>query len=367
LNAISIVYAGKRANAWPLDGPLTNRYNRITLAVGTMVLNGVGATPGTGAIVGLATIRQGEDLTCWELRDTDIFRALPRSWLQIIQDSRDFYSGNLETEVYSQVVILAYYTSQAAFAQAARRDLTFAHVYNEPGRYRGKPIHIEGRLLRIKRFAPTNEALEAGVGHLYEAWIHPEEFGAVPYVAMLTAWPSGLSEDLLSREKIEQYIRVSVDGYFFKKWAYRNRDGKEVEAPFMIGHSLVLLKTRDPLDTEGSAWVRQMVYAFVAMIVGLLGLVIFLTYWFRKNDNNIRRRILARMPEFALPPPDVPPVAAPVAQPVKTGTGINHPATQASRIVLSSGARERGGAASGDESGSSSGKKDKPPDEGAGA
>jgi len=335
-----------------------------------MVLNGAGgATLGTGAICGLATIRQGEDLSCWTLIDTDVFRALPQTWLAKIKDSRDIYSGTDETIVYSQVVALAYYTSQAAFAQVARRDLTFSHIYGEPARYRGQVIHVEGRLLRLKRYAPPDEALEAGVSNLYEAWIHPEEFGAVPYVVILPAWTPGLSEDLLTKDKIEQYIRVSVDAYFFKKWLYPNRDGREVEAPFLIGHSLVLLKVRDATSGGGSTWVTRLIYAFLGLLLGLLALVVFLTYWFRKHDNAIRRRILARMPEFALPPPDAPPVAPPVAVPVPTSHGINRPGTQVPRIVFSSGSRDRSGEAksSGEEGGASSDTKDKPPDEGAGA
>src|SRR5262249_17852055 len=104
-------------------------------------------------------------------------------------------------------------------------------------------------------------------------------------------------------------------------------------------------------------------YAFLGIIGGLICGVIVLTYWYRRNDNLLRQRLLRRMPEFALPPPDVPPPAPPVAAPVKPVNGHHPSAPSRPRVTFPSPAGERG---SGDE-GKTSEQKDKPPGEGAGA
>src|SRR5262249_36101956 len=57
-----------------------------------------------------------------------------------------------EANAYSYVLVQAHKTSGPVFAKSARTDLTFAHLFEEPQKYRGQVVHLEGRLLRLRRF-----------------------------------------------------------------------------------------------------------------------------------------------------------------------------------------------------------------------
>src|SRR5260370_144714 len=46
---------------------------------------------------------------------------------------------------YNYLLVLAHKTPAQALARGARRDLTFAHLFEEPKKYRGQIVHIEGR------------------------------------------------------------------------------------------------------------------------------------------------------------------------------------------------------------------------------
>lgn len=365
LVALGGIYAGEQHRAWSLDGPLTNRYNRISLGAATLVLGGSGVIPGTSALTQIANLEAGHRLDCWALIDTDRFRALPNDWLREVTDNRPIGAGGVEADIYSRVLIRAHYTSSAAFRQAARSDVTYTHIFAEPERYRGVVVRVEGRLLRVNRYDPPHEATEAGVNDLYEAWIFNEQLGANPYCVLFSEWPADLPRKLLGQNKIPGVIKVALDGYFFKKYRYKANDryGSERDAPLVIGHGLLVLSTNAPPTNYSTVPITILLYVFAGTLFALIGGVIGLTYWYRRSDNRVRRRILARMPEFALPPPDAPPMAAPVATPVRSlGTPVAIP----QRRNLPAGYGDRGDSSPGDRGGLP-GKKEHPPDEGAGA
>lgn len=314
------LYLGEQARAWQLEGPLTMRFTRISLGASTLALTGFGAVPGSRALSALGVLQVGHHLDCWALIDTDRFRALPREWLSQITDSQAIGVGGVEAEIYSRVLIRAHYTSTRAFAQAARREVTYRHIFHEPERYRGTVVHVEGKLVRIDRFDPPYEATLAGVSDLYEAWINTEQIGSNLYCVVFTEWPEGLSRELLGQSKVERPIRVSFDGYFFKKYRYQARGrGQERDAPLLLGHGLTVvhegLQVRPP-----TVWINTLTYLFVGVLLAVLLGVIVLTYWYRRADQQVRRRILARMPEFELPEPDIAPSSAPLAMPVSRMT-----------------------------------------------
>jgi hypothetical protein len=367
--SLAALFAGETHKAWNLDGPLTNRYSRISVGAATLVLGGFGPSAGTVALTELANLGAGHYLDCWALLDTDQFRRLPNEWLEAVSDGKAIPVGGVEAEIYARVVTRANYTSSAAFARAARKEVTYTHVYSEPDRYRGVVVHVEGRLLRVNRYDPPHEATDAGVNDLYEAWVFNEQLGANPYCIVFTEWPADLPRDLLGEPKIGQVIKVSINGYFFKKFRYKanDRHSTQREAPLVIGHGLVVL-SMDANGRSGAAiWMSTFVWVFAGILGALVAGVVALTFWYRRSDDRVRRRILARMPEFALPPPDVPaPVAAPVASPVGQRRLDPAPHTSAPRFSFPTGSGERGSPRSGDEGGSPS-KKEHPPDEGAGA
>jgi hypothetical protein len=367
--ALATVYAGQhpRVDAWDLTNPLTQRYSRIPLGAASAVLagfpNGLPA-PGLAAVLGeFGTLVTGDYLGCWALQDTDVFRNLPDGVLRVVRDNTGLSTGTPEAESYDFVVVRAFYTSARAFAGAVRHDLTYTHLMEDSERYRGEVVRVEGLLRRINRHPPTWRAdNEGGVRDLYEAWIFPESLGAHPYCVLFVEWPAGLPRDVLGKEKINQPPTVRLDGYFFKRYRYdAAKNGGTRDAPLVIGHTLVVLVRPDEL-AETKSYVKSLVVVFLVLVAGVLFGVLGLTYWYRRNDNAIRRRLLqARAPEFILPPPDAMPVA-PLASPLSRshsnpsfGSRFNLPADRSER--LGDRPREPGG---GDEP-------ERPPDEGAGS
>jgi hypothetical protein len=358
-SSLAALDAGERTGAWNLAGVLTNRYSRIYTGVGTLVLNGAGLSGGTAALSQLGMLKHGELLNCWVMIDTDRFRPLPAEWLAAVSDGMGVNEGAIDTQIYDWIIRRAYQTSLNAFAKAARKDVTYGHVMADPAFYRGKVVHFEGRLLSVNREKPPLEAREAGVSDLYVAWVGNAELGSNPFRLDFTTWPKGLSTDLLGQPTIKEPIRVALDGYFFKTYPYKDRRGRERTTALVIGHGLVVISNPPPTRSS-TLWINMLLGAFVTMVAGLIVGVIGLTYWYRRNDNRMRKRLLARMPEFVLPPPDTPPVAPPVAPAVKPVNGHNAPAiAHRPRITFPAGSASKA------DDGGTSEQQDKPSDEGA--
>jgi hypothetical protein len=362
--ALAALYTGEQTKAWNLEGVMTNRYSRISTGVGTLVLSGFDRN--ASAFAELAALTAGQYFDCWALINTDRFEKLPQEWLNAVVDGRGVPVGGVEAEVYSRVLTRANFTSSAAFKNAARKDVTYTHVFEDPERYRGVVVHIEGRLLRVNRHDPTFEAAEAGVNDIYEAWIFNEFVGTNPYCVQFTEWPADLPRDVLGVPKIGQTIKVSVDGYFFKKYRYRSNDRRsnDRDAPMVIGHGLVVLSQQEAGRPASLAWLNMFSWVFGGVVLVLILGVVGITYWYRRSDIRVRRRIMARMPEFALPPPDSPPVASPAAPVARPVRGHEAPIKVPYRITFPTGTGHRGSESHSGENGGP--KKESPPNEDAG-
>jgi hypothetical protein len=290
---------------WNLRGPLSTRPGRIQIGAGSLFLAGFG--PAAAApLVELATLQAGDDRSCWDLINTDRLRPFPPLLIEEgrIRDRNGIFNGDPEVEAYSQVLVLAHYTSAKAFAQAARHDLSYANLFNEPERYRGQVVHVSGRLIKLLRFDPPDEARGAGVGDLYEGWIMTDDFGENPLCAVFTDLPAGLKID--NRRRLN--VQVGFDGYFYKRYRYKAFDTKKAnefrDAPLVIGHSLTgRFGPGVAAETEaGDNWGHNLMWVFLGMVGGSLLIVVVLTSWFRYNDRRIRRRISATRPSEFVPP-----------------------------------------------------------------
>jgi len=380
--ALSALYSGERPEleVWSLEGPLSGRKGRILLGSSSAFLTGftTGDAPSlTSLLPELAVLKVGDQLDCWTLRDTDQVRPVPDIVLEAIEDRTGVYQGTLEADSYAQIVVLANYTSHQAFLKAAAHDVSYGALYNHPDEYRGRVIYVEGRLKRVERMAPMFEAAVEGVSVLYVGYLFNELSGANPYRVIFTEWPAGLPRDLLRQDKkIDQDIRVSFAGYFYKRYRYKAIDSKantSRDAPMLVGHSLTFHSSREAeskvvVDSgEGSVWGRSLAYGILALLLATVGTVLGMAWWFRRSDQRVRSRIqAARGDQFVLPPPDAAPVASPappVAVPVR---GLRRPFP--SRNNLPPGFGDRGGEPPGSEAGGGKDAKGSPdPDEGAGA
>lgn len=219
----------------------------------------------------------------------------------------DWYRNNPseEAKAYCQALIAANQTSAQAFANSARHDVTFAHLFEEPEKYRGQVVHFEGRVRRVRRFDPPKEIKGDvfGINNLYEAWIFdPEIHGANPVCLVFTQLPPGVPV------KEDMEIPVAFDAYFFKRYRYKAKDGVH-DCPLFIGHTLTVRKV-PPAASDGvirsiSSFTTSLVIAVLLMFLGTVGLAVLLSWWYRRGDRRIHRILAdAHAPSFPDAPED---------------------------------------------------------------
>ncbi len=289
---------------WNLRGPLSTKSGRIQIGAASLFLAGFGPPAGT-PLVELATLQAGDDRSCWDLLDTDHLRPFPPALLEagLIRDRKGIYNGDPEIEAYNQILILAHYTSAKAFAGGARRDLKYVNLFNEPERLRGQVVHVQGRLVKLLRFDPPDEARGAGVSDLFESWIMTDDYGENPVCAVFTDLPAGLT---VGNRRLN--VPVGFDGYYFKRYRYKSPDTKKAnafrDAPLIIGHTLTG-QFGPSAAAEGGVsddWGQNLIWIFLGVVGGSVLVVVVLTAWFRYNDSRVRRRISATRNAGFVPP-----------------------------------------------------------------
>jgi hypothetical protein len=218
-----------------------------------------------------------------------------------------------EAKAYTRTVLAAHSQPAEALANAARRDVKYIHLFEEPAKFRGQIIHLEGRLKRLTRYdAPTLLQTTYDIKHIYEGWIFdPEISGANPTSVLVTELPAGLEP----KEKME--VRVAFDGYFFKKYRYKAGDGWR-DAPLLIGRTLTLLGPVQAAPEDDGTFSNSLISTFFAVLAGSFGLALALTWWYRRGD----RRVHARLAESRTTAFDDPPAEAPADMPEAESRGV---------------------------------------------
>jgi hypothetical protein len=219
---------------------------------------------------------------------------------------RSFKVNYWEAQGYWQLVARGQRFPAEAFAQKARTDVRFVHLWEDPVKYRAAIVRVQGILRRVRRFDVPEFSRKEGVQNLYEGWLTEDRDGRNPWCIVFTELPPGLELG----EKL--YREVSFDGYFFKLYGYPRQlaDGKTEwhAAPLLIGHAPVL-RPEAPADTTWSM-TESLLPAFLGFVGGVIVLTAVLGWWFRRNDQRVRLRLEAArqtgvvVPEAVAPPPD---------------------------------------------------------------
>ena len=193
-----------------------------------------------------------------------------------------------EFQAYNLLLVRAHKTAAGAFAKGARRDLTFAHLFEEPGKHRGQIVHIEGLLRRLRKFDAARLAAKEGVPALYEGWVFDAEYGYNPYCVIVTELPKSIQIG----EKLDRH--VSFDGYFFKRYRYKAGDGVR-DAPLLIGRTLTPSASQGTAANARAPWLDSstpwVLIAFLAILLVTAGSGIALTLWFKRGDKQVRARL----------------------------------------------------------------------------
>jgi hypothetical protein len=197
---------------------------------------------------------------------------------------------------YCETIVLASRIESRAFARSARenREATFAHVFNDPDQYRGKVVHVEGRLARLRRWEAPEYVKQRGVANLYEAWIFDVTQGTNPWCVIFTDLPPGLEVG----EKMN--IPVTADGYFFKKYRYTAAKDDRY-TPLVIARTLHLENSPSASTGAFSAQFLVLLGLMIGGAVVLIGALVFgLSWWFRRADHR-HRSLLASARAEAFP------------------------------------------------------------------
>jgi hypothetical protein len=280
-------HAGPKA---PATAPVLDDATRAAAAAAAVV--GV-----DNPLVASALLLRGKDTSIWvgisarpqaQTASSEKAPVIDRDLLTGIVDRAPMQNreeNHFEAFAYSYLLIQAHKTSLQAFARSARRDLTFAHLWEEPAKYRGQVVHIEGRLRRLRRFDAPRQAADEGVPTIYEGWIFGDVYNSNPYCVIVTEIPSSIPV----REKIDDRW-VAFDGYFFKRYRYQAGDSLR-EAPLLIGRSMTLRSA--PAEAEESPWSVSNLLgpAILASILATVLLVIGLSLWFRRGDRQFRSQL----------------------------------------------------------------------------
>src|SRR5262249_11315274 len=118
--------------------------------------------------------------------------------LRFVEDDapvRNATQNRDEALAYDLLLLRAHRLPTDVLRTAARRDLTFAHLFGpERWKYRGEPVHVEGRLRLLRRYDPPESLPDDPdtITDLYEGWVFIEEYGQNPFCVVASVLPDGL-------------------------------------------------------------------------------------------------------------------------------------------------------------------------------
>jgi hypothetical protein len=193
---------------------------------------------------------------------------------------------------YCETILVASRIAPQAFVRAGRanREATFAHVFNSPNSYRGKVVQVVGRLARLRRWESPEYLKQRGISHLYEAWIFDQTQGTNPWCVIFTDLPPGLKV----AEKFNPPPRVTVDGFFFKKYRYHAVEDDRY-TPLVISRTLRLTDGK-PAAAETPGTVARSLFSFLGVLIFvavlfIIGIVVGLSWYFRRADRQHMSRL----------------------------------------------------------------------------
>jgi hypothetical protein len=164
-----------------------------------------------------------------------------------------------DNAAYAMLLERAREKSASELATAARRDVLLAHLWQDPGHYRGVPIHLLGAARRVLRY----ESKLSKTGWLYEAWIIEPDAALFPFVCVFEEPPPGFP---IGGEISE---RVVFNGYFLKIMKYQAGDVPR-GAPLLVGRIGWEPSTTDPVLAN-----RHSLRWSLVVIIGMFAITMF--------------------------------------------------------------------------------------------
>jgi hypothetical protein len=234
-------------------------------------------------VVGCATARAAErpgDPVMADPDDVSIDRDLPM--FLHIEDRQPVLSAreNLdEATAYNYLLTRAHDASAAAFARKSHPEVRHYHLWDDPQKYRGEIVHVEGELRMLRRYDAPKLAQNGGVRDLYEGWVRDDHDKHNLWCIIFTDLPEGLNVDG-SRGQ-----HVAFDGYFFKLYRYTDNNHDARLAPLLIGHAP---EYEVPV---AHTFPTTFLLCFLGLISTTVTVVLAVAWWFRRGDDRVRQRL----------------------------------------------------------------------------
>ena len=210
----------------------------------------------------------------------------------------------LEFEAYNTVLLHAHGVRPDELLAVADRTVRFRDLVLPVRQdYRLKLVGVDGRLHRLRKYPAPKPLADAGVPHLYEGWLFPDD-ASDPLCFLGTALPAGLEPS----HRFSPTVPVTAAGFVFKLMRYEATEKHPADparhrvrkAPLLMGNALLL---RPGSAGAADPWAGVFVPGLL-LAVGLLAVAgVGLSAFFRRGDRAAKRHITARQAQnpFAEP------------------------------------------------------------------
>lgn len=164
-----------------------------------------------------------------------------------------------EMEAYWKLMEWSRTQPFAEFSRRAKFDVPFTQLWDQPEKYRGKPIRLRLHVRRVLEYDPPDNPLNAKKS--YEAWGWTDESRSFPYCVVFTDPPRDLP--------IGTDVRAEIDfvGYFLKIMTFKAFDNAR-GAPLLVGRAR-LVSVPKTASTSQMDWTG--VIAFVLACIAIVG------------------------------------------------------------------------------------------------
>jgi hypothetical protein len=143
-----------------------------------------------------------------------------------------------EAFAYRYTLLYASGVTVEALRKAARKDIAFNELFEQPSKYRGEVVHLEGRLKLLTPLDSDALLRDQGIKKVYEGWIFPEGTTR-PMCVVFSELPANVETSAKNDYRVD--YAVECDAYFFKIDKYPTEDnGKKKDrlAPLFLGRTV---------------------------------------------------------------------------------------------------------------------------------
>lgn len=164
-----------------------------------------------------------------------------------------------EMEAYWRLMDWSHTQPFAELEKRSIQDIAFTQLFEQPEKYRGKPIRLRMHVRRVlESDAPKDQP---SVDKVYEAWGWTDESRSFPYVIVFTDLPPGLPIGTDVRAEI-----VFV-GYFLKVMSYKAFDNTR-GAPLLVGRANLISTPAPPPPSKTDPWIIPIVLFGSILFIG---------------------------------------------------------------------------------------------------